>query len=56
MTIEEASDFWDTHSLAEVPSREVEIEYTPEGSDPADPDAPAVVTAPSTGRRINPAT
>jgi hypothetical protein len=31
MTIEEASDFWDTHSLAEVPSRVVEIEYSPKG-------------------------
>ena len=31
MSIEEASDFWDTHSLAEVPYRVVEIEYSPEG-------------------------
>jgi hypothetical protein len=31
MSIEEASDFWDTHSLADFPTREVEIEYSPEG-------------------------
>jgi len=34
MSIEEASDFWDTHSLVAFPSHEVEIEYTPEGPAP----------------------
>ena len=31
MPIEEASDFWDSHSLADVPSQVVEIEYAAEG-------------------------
>jgi hypothetical protein len=31
VTIEEAAEFWDTHSLADVPTRIVEIEYAPEG-------------------------
>ncbi|HEX7183134.1 MAG TPA: CopG family antitoxin [Thermoanaerobaculia bacterium] len=31
MSIEEASDFWDTHSVADVPSSVVELEYSPEG-------------------------
>jgi len=31
MTIEKASDFWDTHSVADYPSRIIEIEYSPEG-------------------------
>ncbi|MGB9903982.1 MAG: CopG family antitoxin [Desulfotomaculales bacterium] len=31
MTIEEASEFWDTHSIADYPSRMVRIEYSPEG-------------------------
>jgi len=31
MSIEEASDFWDTHSVADFPTRVVEIEYAPEG-------------------------
>jgi len=31
MTIEEASKFWDTHSVADYPSRTVQIEYNPEG-------------------------
>lgn len=56
MSIEEASDFWATHSLADFPTREVEIEYTPEGPDPADPNASAVVTEPTPGRRIDPPT
>lgn len=56
MSIEEASDFWDTHSFADFPSHEVEIEYTPERPAPADPNAPAVVTETRPKRRINPAT
>jgi hypothetical protein len=31
MSIEEASELWDTHSVADVPTRVVEIEYAPEG-------------------------
>ncbi|KFD40581.1 hypothetical protein HY02_01010 [Peptococcaceae bacterium SCADC1_2_3] len=31
MTIEEASEFWDNHSVADYPSRMVRIEYNPEG-------------------------
>ena len=31
MSIEEASDFWDTQSVADVASHEVEIEYAPIG-------------------------
>lgn len=31
MTIEEASEFWDTHSVADYPSHVVELEYKPEG-------------------------
>jgi predicted DNA-binding ribbon-helix-helix protein len=31
MSIEEASEFWDTHSIADVPTRVVDIEYAPEG-------------------------
>ena len=31
MSFEEASEYWDTHSTADVPSRIVEIEYAPEG-------------------------
>ena len=31
MSIEEASEFWDDHSVADFPSRVVEMEYTPEG-------------------------
>jgi len=30
MTIEEASEFWDTHSVADYPSHVVELEYKPE--------------------------
>ena len=30
MSIEEASEYWDTHSVADHPSRVVEIEYSPE--------------------------
>ena len=30
MTIEEASEFWDTHSVADYPSHVVQFEYTPE--------------------------
>ena len=30
MTIEEASEFWDTHSVADYPSRLVQLEYAPE--------------------------
>lgn len=30
MTIEEASEFWDTHSVADYPSRVVQLEYRPE--------------------------
>ena len=30
MTIEETSEFWDTHSVADYPSQIVEIEYAPE--------------------------
>ncbi len=29
MTIEEASRFWDTHSVADYPSQVVQLEYTP---------------------------
>ena len=28
MTIEEASEFWDTHSVADYPSHVVQLEYT----------------------------
>lgn len=31
MSIDEASDFWDTHSIADVVSHDVEIEYSPNG-------------------------
>lgn len=31
MTIEEASQFWDSHSVADYPSRVVELEYRSEG-------------------------
>jgi len=31
MTIQEASEFWDTHSAADYPSRVVQFEYKPEG-------------------------
>jgi hypothetical protein len=31
MSFEEASEYWDTHSTADVPSRVVEMEYVPEG-------------------------
>ena len=31
MTIEEASEFWDTHSVADYPSRAVQFEFQPEG-------------------------
>ena len=30
MTIEEASGFWDTHSVADFPSHVVQLEYRPE--------------------------
>lgn len=30
MSIEEASEYWDRHSVADHPSRIVEIEYAPE--------------------------
>ncbi len=30
MTIEAASEFWDTHSVADYPSHIVQLEYTPE--------------------------
>ncbi|MDI6793922.1 MAG: hypothetical protein QME81_13835 [bacterium] len=30
MTIEEASEFWDTHSVADYPSHIVGLEYAPE--------------------------
>jgi len=30
MTIEEASEFWDTHSVADYPSHVVQLEYKPE--------------------------
>lgn len=30
MAIEEASEFWDTHSVADYPSRVVTMEYLPE--------------------------
>ena len=30
MTIEEASTFWDTHSVTDYPSHEVQFEYKPE--------------------------
>lgn len=29
MTIEEASEFWDTHSVADYPSHVVQLEYSP---------------------------
>lgn len=31
MSIEEASEFWDTHSIADVPTRGVDVEYEPKG-------------------------
>ena len=31
MSIEEASEYWDTHSIADHPSRIAEIEFAPEG-------------------------
>jgi hypothetical protein len=30
MTIAEASEFWDTHSVADYPSHVIQCEYTPE--------------------------
>ena len=30
MTIEEASEFWDAHSVADYPSHVVQLEYKPE--------------------------
>ncbi len=30
MAIEEASEFWDTHSVADYPSRVVQFEFSPE--------------------------
>lgn len=30
MTIEEASEFWDTHDVADYPSHVVQLEYAPE--------------------------
>ena len=30
MTVEEASEFWDTHSIADYPSRVVQFEFRPE--------------------------
>lgn len=30
ITIEEASEFWDTHSVADYPSRVVQFEFRPE--------------------------
>lgn len=30
MTIEEASEFWDAHSVADYPTRVVEVEFSPE--------------------------
>jgi len=30
MTIEEASEFWDTHSVADYPSHIVQLKYKPE--------------------------
>jgi len=30
MTIKQASDFWDTHSVADYPSHVVQFEYKPE--------------------------
>jgi len=30
MTIKEASEFWDTHSVADYPSHVVQLEYKPE--------------------------
>ncbi len=30
MTVEEASEFWDTHDVADYPSREVQMQYTAE--------------------------
>ena len=31
MTIEEASEFWETHSVADYPSRVVQFDYKKEG-------------------------
>jgi hypothetical protein len=31
MTIEEASEFWDNHSVADYPTRVVQMHYAPEG-------------------------
>lgn len=30
MTIEEASEFWDTHSVSDYPSHVIKLEYAPE--------------------------
>ena len=30
MSVEEASEYWDAHSVADHPSRGIEIEYSPE--------------------------
>lgn len=30
MTIEEASEFWDTHDVADYPSHVIRMQYTPE--------------------------
>lgn len=30
MTVNEASEFWDTHSIADYPSNIVQLEYKPE--------------------------
>jgi hypothetical protein len=32
MTVAEASEFWDSHSVADYPSHVVDIEYAPEQS------------------------
>ena len=31
VSIDEASEFWDTHSVADVPTRVVDIQYEPKG-------------------------
>ncbi len=57
MTIEEASDFWDAHSVADYPSHVVQLEYKPEEQiifvEFAKPDTKASQKARSIGRNIS---
>lgn len=45
MSFDEASEYWDTHSTADVPSRKVEMEYAPMEDD----QSPSVPPAPEGG-------